>query len=100
MRASENLPLAARIFLYIAAVPVQLNGCFDPTQEDALNHTAVKTLDDLARFLRRMSDWFVRELYCNTCFIFRLTRAVATPITIPQHVLQRAATPITNHRSE
>ena len=48
MRASEDLPLAARTFLYIAAFPGQLNGCFDPAQEDALNHAAVKTLDDLA----------------------------------------------------
>jgi hypothetical protein len=22
---------------------------------------------DLARFLRRMPDWFVRELHCNSC---------------------------------
>lgn len=95
MRASENLPLAARTFLYIAAFAGQLSGCFDPAQEDALNHTAVKTLDDLAeiveagdfawnvrvckftlgpsnhaelpRFLRRMPDWFVRDLHRNSC---------------------------------
>ena len=94
MRASEDLPLAARTFLYIAAVPARLSGCFDPAQEDALNHTAVKTLDDLAeivegedfawnvrvckftlspanhgglpRFLRRMPDWFIQDLYRNS----------------------------------
>ncbi len=95
MRASEDLPLAARIFLYIAAFADPLNGCFDPTQEDALNHAAVKTLDDLAgivesgdfawnvrvckftlspanhgelsRFLHRMPYWFVRDLDRNSC---------------------------------
>jgi predicted amidophosphoribosyltransferase len=95
MRATEALPLAARIFLYIAAFPSQLNGCFDAAQEDALNHTAVKTLDDLAgiveaedfawnvrvckftlspanhgelpRFLRRMPDWFIGDLHRNSC---------------------------------
>jgi hypothetical protein len=64
---------------------------FDPAREDALNHAAVKTLDDLAvivaaddfawnvrvckfvlgpvnhhalpPFLRRMPGWFVRDLY-------------------------------------
>jgi hypothetical protein len=114
MRASEDLPLAARIFLYIAAVPVQLNGCFDPAQEDALNHTAVKTLDDLAgiveaedfawnvrvckftlsaanhgelaRFLRRMPDWFVRDLYWNSC---RDGYARMAPYA-PSHALVRA----------
>jgi len=39
MRASEALPLAARTFLYIAAFRGQPGGCFDPAQEDALNHT-------------------------------------------------------------
>ena len=95
MRASEDLPLAARTFLYIAAFPSPAGGCFDPTQEDALNHAAVKTLDDLAeiveagdfawnvrvckfvlnpanhgelpRFLRRMPGWFVRDLHRNSC---------------------------------
>jgi len=90
-RASEALPLAARTFLYIVAFPGQLSGCFDPAQEDVLNHTAVKTLDDLAEiveaedfawnvrvckftlspanhgqlapFLRRMPDWFIRDLH-------------------------------------
>lgn len=94
MRASAVLPLAARTFLYIAAFPAQVSGCFDPAQEDALNHTAVKTLDDLAeiveaedfawnvrvckftlgpanhgelpRFLRRMPDWFIRDLHRNS----------------------------------
>jgi hypothetical protein len=95
MRASEGLPLASRTFLYIAAFPGPLNGYFDPTQEDALNHAAVKTLDDLAgiveaedfawnvrvckfalspanhgdlpRFLRGMPDWFVRGLHRSGC---------------------------------
>jgi hypothetical protein len=95
MRASEDLPLAARVFLYIAAFADPLNGCFDPAQENALNHAAVKTLDDLAgiveggdfawnvrvckftlspanhgelpRFLRRMPYWFVRDLDRNSC---------------------------------
>ena len=48
MRASDGLPLAARTFLYIASFPGPAGACFDPTQEDALNHAAVKTLDDLA----------------------------------------------------
>ena len=97
MRASEELPFAARTFLYIAAFPFpgQAAGGFDPAQEDALNHAAVKTLGDLAgivdagdftwnvrvckfalspanrrelpRFLRRMPDWFVRDLHRNSC---------------------------------
>ena len=95
MRASENLPLAAQIFLYIAAFTGAVTGCVDPAQEDALNHAAVKTLDDLAgiveagdfawnvrvckfalnpanygelpRFLRRMPGWFVRGLHRNSC---------------------------------
>jgi hypothetical protein len=95
MRASEELPLRARTFLYIAAFRGQADGCFDPAQEDALNHAAVRTLDDLAaiveagdfawnvrackfvlkpgnyaelpRFLRRMPGWFVRGLHRNSC---------------------------------
>jgi hypothetical protein len=95
MRASEDLPLTARTFLYIAAFPSPADGRFDPAQEDALNHAAVKTLGDLAgiveagdftwnvrvckfalspanhgelpRFLRRMPGWFVRGLYRNSC---------------------------------
>ena len=95
IRASEELPLAARTFLYIAAFPASPDGCFDPSQEDALNHAAVKTLDDLAaivkagdfawnvrvckfvlnpvnygglaRFLRAMPGWFVRDLHRNSC---------------------------------
>jgi hypothetical protein len=95
VRASEDLPLAARIFLYIAAFADPSSGCLDPAQEDALNHAAVKTLDDLAgivesgdfawnvrvckftlspanhgeisRFLRRMPDWFIGDLHRNSC---------------------------------
>jgi hypothetical protein len=95
MRASEELPLVARTFLYIASFSSPVDGCFDPTQEDALNHAAIKTLDDLAgiveasdfawnvrvckfilnpvnygdlpRFLRRMPGWFVRDLHRNSC---------------------------------
>jgi PRTase ComF-like len=100
MRESEDLPLAARTFLYIAAFPglpdqPGTGGCFDPAQEDTLNHVAVKTLTDLAaiveagdftwnvrvckfalspanhgelpRFLRRMPSWFVRGLHRNSC---------------------------------
>jgi hypothetical protein len=48
MRASEVLPLAARTFLYIASFSGAAGGRFDPAAEDALNHAAVKTLDDLA----------------------------------------------------
>jgi hypothetical protein len=94
MRASEDLPLAARTFLYIADFVDPLDGSFDPAQEDALNHAAVKSLDDLAdlvesgdfawnvrvckfalsppnhgalpRFLRRMPNWFVRDLHRNS----------------------------------
>jgi len=91
MRASEDLPLAARTFLYLAAFTGRADGCFDPAQEDTLNHAAVKALDDLAgiveagdfawnvrvckfvlnpanhrelpRFLRRMPGWFVCGLH-------------------------------------
>ncbi len=94
MRASDGLPLATRTFLYIASFPSPAGACFDPTQEDALNHAAVKTLDDLAgiveagdfawnvrvckfvlspanhgdlpRFLARMPGWFVRDLHRNS----------------------------------
>lgn len=90
MRASDDLPLLTRTFLYIAAFA----GAADPTQEDALNHAAVKTLGDLAqiieagdfawnvrvckfvlsplnradlpRFLGRMPGWFVRGLHRNS----------------------------------
>jgi phosphoribosyl transferase-like protein len=93
MRASDELPLAARTFLYIASFGSQA-GAFDPTQEDALNHAAVRSLDDLAviveagdfawnvrvckfvldpanrgdlpRFLARMPGWFVRDLHRNS----------------------------------
>ncbi|HTQ92323.1 MAG TPA: phosphoribosyltransferase family protein [Streptosporangiaceae bacterium] len=89
MRASEELPLESRAFLYIASFSGQA-GDLNPTLEDGLNHAAVKTLDDLAqiveagdfawnvrvckfvlspvnrhdlpRFLGRMSGWFVRSL--------------------------------------
>jgi hypothetical protein len=92
--ASEGLPLAARTFLYIASFADPASGYFDPTQEDALNHTAIRTLDDLAgivedddfagnvrvckfvlnpanhgdlpRFLARMPDWFIRDLHRNS----------------------------------
>jgi hypothetical protein len=94
MRASEELPLAARTFLYIASFHGPAGVGFDPTQEDALNHAAVRTLADLAAivaagdfawnvrackfmlnpanhgdlpgFLRRMPGWFVRDLYRNS----------------------------------
>lgn len=94
MRASDGLPLAARTFLYIAAFTGPVTGCFDPTWEDALNHAAIKTLDDLAgiveagdfawnvrvckfalnpsnygelpQFLRRMPCWFVSDLHRNS----------------------------------
>jgi hypothetical protein len=113
-RASEALPLAGRTFLYIAAFPGQPSGCFDPAQEDALNHAAVKTLDDLAeiveaedfawnvrvckftlspanqgelpRFLRRMPDWFIRDLHRNSC---RDGYARMAPYA-PSHALVRA----------
>jgi hypothetical protein len=94
MRASDELPLAARTFLYIASFGRPADGCFDPTQEDALNHAAVRSLEDLAgiveagafawnvrvckfvldpanrgdlpRFLVRMPSWFVRDLDRNS----------------------------------
>ena len=61
MRASDGLPLAARTFLYIASFPSPAGACFGPTQEDALNHAAVKTLDDVAGIVEA-SDfaWNVR----------------------------------------
>jgi PRTase ComF-like len=94
MSASEELPFVTRTFLYIATFSGPENGYFDPTQEDTLNHAAIKTLGDLAgiveandfawnvrvckfalnsvnrgdlpRFLGRMPDWFVRDLYRNS----------------------------------
>jgi hypothetical protein len=93
VRASDDLSLAARTFLYLAAFGHPAAGRFDPTQEDALNHAAVRMLDDLtgivaaddfawnvrvckfvlspacraglSRFLGRMPDWFVRDLDRN-----------------------------------
>jgi PRTase ComF-like len=94
MRASQDMPFLARSFLYIARFrPV--GSRFDPTQEDALNHAAVKTLGDLAGivadgdfswnvrvckfvlnqanrralpgFLGEMPGWFVRDLHRNSC---------------------------------
>jgi hypothetical protein len=95
IRASEAMPFLARTFLYIACFRHPASGCFDPTQEDALNHAAVRTLRDLAgivadgdfswnvrvckfvlhqanrrglpRFLAEMPGWFVRELHRNSC---------------------------------
>jgi hypothetical protein len=95
MRASEELPLVARTFLYIASFADPASGYFDPTQEDALNHASIRTLEDLAgivenndfawnvrvckfvltpsnhgdlpRFLARMPGWFVRDLHLNSC---------------------------------
>ena len=94
MRASEELPLRSLAFLYIASFSGQAGGNLDPTLEDALNHAAVTTLDDLAqiveagdfawnvrvckfvlspvnyhdlpRFLGRMPGWFVRDLHRNS----------------------------------
>jgi hypothetical protein len=114
MHASENLPLAARSFLYIAAFPGPAGGCFDPAQEDALNHAAVKTLGDLAgivdagdfawnvrvckfalspanhrelpRFLHRMPGWFVRGLYRNSC----LDGYARMDLYAPSHAVVRA----------
>ena len=94
MRASDDLPLLTRTFLYIAAFAGAESGAVDPTREDALNHAAVKTLGDLAQiveagdfawnvrvckfvlsplnradlpcFLGRMPGWFVRGLHRNS----------------------------------
>jgi hypothetical protein len=94
MRASEDMAFLTRTFLYIACFR-PAGGRFDPTQEDALNHAAVRTLGDLAgivadgdfsgnvrvckfvlnqanrpglpRFLGQMPDWFVRDLHRNSC---------------------------------
>jgi hypothetical protein len=94
MRASEDIPFLARTFLYIACFR-SASSRFDPTQENALNHAAVRTLGDLAgivadgdfswnvrvckfvldpanrrglpRFLGQMPGWFVRDLHRNSC---------------------------------
>lgn len=94
MRASEELPLESRIFLYIASFAGLASGDLDPMLEDALNHAAVTTLDHLAQiveagdfawnvrvckfvlspvnrhdlpsFLARMPGWFVRGLHRNS----------------------------------
>ena len=114
MRASEDLPLTARAFLYIAAFHGTAAGGFDPAQEDALNHAAVKTLGDLAvivdagdfawnvrvckfalspanrrelpRFLRGMPDWFVRGLHRNS----RLDGYARMELYAPSHAVVRA----------
>ena len=95
MRASEDMPFLARTFLYLACFRRAAGNRFDPTQENALNHAAVKTLGDLAgivtrgdfswnvrvckfvldlanrrglpRFLGEMPGWFVRDLHRNSC---------------------------------
>jgi hypothetical protein len=95
MRATENMPFLARTFLYIACFRRPASSRFDPTQEDALNHAAVRTLGDLAaivadgdfswnvrvckfvldqanrrglpRFLGDMPGWFIRDLHRNSC---------------------------------
>lgn len=87
--ASDPLPLRSRMFMHIAAFDVDA-AQLDPGIEDTLNHSAVKTLGDLAdiarapdftwnvrvckfalnptnraelrSFLARMPDWFVEEL--------------------------------------
>jgi hypothetical protein len=93
-RASDDMPFLARTFLYIACFR-SASSRFDPTQENALNHAAVRTLGDLAgivaggdfswnvrvckfvldranrrglsRFLGEMPGWFVRDLHRNSC---------------------------------
>jgi hypothetical protein len=92
--ASEGLPFGSRTFLYVAAFVGARCGYFDPSVENALNHSVIKTLDDLARivraddfawnvrvckfllnpdnrrdlpqFLAGMPDWFVRDLHRNS----------------------------------
>jgi len=114
MRASEDLPLAGRTFLYIAAFPGPAAGSLDPAKEDALNHAAVRTLGDLAgivdagdfawnvrvckfalspanrrelpRFLHRMPDWFVRGLHRNSC----LDGYARMDLYAPSHAVVRA----------
>jgi hypothetical protein len=119
MRASEALPLAARAFLYVADFAGSSpsgtgDGRLDPALEDALNHAAVKTLDDLAaiveagdftwnvrackfalnpgnrgelpRFLRRMPGWFVRGLHRNS----RDDGYARMPGYAPSHAVVRA----------
>jgi PRTase ComF-like len=114
MRASEGLPLTARTFLYVAAFPGHTDGGFEPAREDALNHAAVKTLDDLAGiveagdfawnvrvckfalnpvnrrelpgFLRRMPGWFVRGLHRNS----HLDGYARMELYAPSHAVVRA----------
>jgi hypothetical protein len=62
IRASRELPLGSRTFLYTAAVSGADAG-FDPAMEHRLNHARIKTLDDFAGMLReRVGDfaWNVR----------------------------------------
>jgi hypothetical protein len=93
-RATDDMPFLARTFLYIACFR-SASSRFDPTQENALNHAAVRTLGDLAgivaggdfswnvrvckfvldhanrhglpRFLGEMPGWFVRDLHRTSC---------------------------------
>jgi PRTase ComF-like len=48
IRASDALPLRARMFLHIAAFIDSGARPLDPALEDRLNHAAIRTLDDLA----------------------------------------------------
>jgi hypothetical protein len=122
MRASEELPLAARAFLYIASFCEPPGADLDPTLEDALNHAAVKTLSDLAgiveaddfawnvrackfildpanygelpRFLRRMPSSFVRALHRNSRRdgYWRMTRYAPSHTVIRAELCQRLRT--------
>jgi len=47
-RASDSLSLGSRMFVHIAMIDGESTGELDPVIEDRLNHSAVKTLDDLA----------------------------------------------------
>jgi predicted amidophosphoribosyltransferase len=62
IRASRELPLGSRTFLYTAAVS-GADASFDPAMEHRLNHARISTLEDFAAMLReRVGDfaWNVR----------------------------------------
>jgi PRTase ComF-like len=123
VRASDSLPLAGRTFVYIASFGIPASGRVDPTQEDALNHAAIRSLGDLAtivragdfawnvrvckfvldpanrgdlpRFLALMPGWFVRDLHRNSCRdgYAQMNRYSPSHAMVGSEMAARASTP-------
>jgi len=89
-RASAALPFASRTFVYIAAFPADAPEGVDPRAEDALNHAAVTTVDDLAGIARSPGfAWNVRvcKFLLGAANRERLTPFLATMTTAFVHAL-------------